>query len=49
VAQPRLFGLDALGEAGWLKSLRLDGYAPRRPGLPQGLQGALFPFSLGWS
>ncbi|PLS85835.1 MAG: hypothetical protein CYG60_10435 [Actinobacteria bacterium] len=49
VAQPRLFGLDALGEAGWLKALRLEGYAPRRPGPPQGLQGALFPFSVGWS
>ena len=48
-AQPRLFGLDALGDAGWLKALRLEGYAPRRPGPPQGLQGALFPFSVGWS
>ena len=48
-AQPRLFGLDALGEAGWLKALRLEGYAPRRPGPPQSLQGALFPFSVGWS
>jgi hypothetical protein len=49
VAQPRLFGLDALGEGGWLKALRLEGYAPRRPGPPRGLQGALFPFSMGWS
>ena len=49
VAQPRLFGLDALGEGGWLKALKLEGYAPRRPGPPQGLQGALFPFSVGWS
>ena len=48
-AQPRRFGLDALCEAGWLKALRLDGYAPRRSGPPQGLQGALFPFSLWWS
>ncbi len=31
VAQSRLFELDALGEAGWLKALRLEGYAPRRP------------------
>jgi len=31
VAQPKLFGLDALGEAGWLKALRLEGYAPRWP------------------
>jgi hypothetical protein len=49
VAQPRHFGLDALGEAGWLKALRLEGYAPRWPGPPQGLQGALFPFPVGWS
>ncbi len=49
VAQPLLFGLDALGEAGWLKALKLEGYAPRRPGPPQGLLGALFPFSVGWS
>ena len=48
-AQPRLFGLNALGDAGWLKALRLEDYAPRRPGPPQGLQGALFPFSVGWS
>ena len=47
--QPRLFALDALGEIGWLKALRVEGYAPRRPGPPQSLQGALFPFSVGWS
>jgi hypothetical protein len=39
-----LFALDSLGEGGWLKALKLDGYAPRsalrRP--PQALQGALF-------
>ena len=28
VAQPRLFGIDALGESGWLKALKLEGYAP---------------------
>ena len=49
VVQPRLFGLDSLGETGWLKALKLEGYAPRRPGPPQGLQDALFPFSVGWS
>ena len=37
VAQSRLFELDALGEAGWLKALRLEGYAPRRPRGPLAL------------
>jgi hypothetical protein len=38
--------LDSLGEGGWLKALRLDGYAPRAPrGPPQALQEALFPFA----
>ena len=42
--QPRLFGLEeALGE-GWLKALKLDGYAPRRTGRLQALQEALFPY-----
>ncbi len=45
VAQLRLFGLDALGEAGWLKALKLDGYAPRRPRGPLALQQALFPYA----
>lgn len=40
--QPRLF---ALGEAGWLKALRLDGYSPRSPKRPQALQQALFPYA----
>jgi putative transposase len=31
VAQLRLFGLEALGEIGWLKPLRLDEYSPRSP------------------
>lgn len=26
--QPRIFALDALGKGGWLKALRLEGYAP---------------------
>ena len=43
--QPRLFGLeDALGEAGWLKMLRLEGYAPRSRRRPEALQQALFPY-----
>jgi putative transposase len=44
-AQPRLFGLDALGEAGWLKALRLERYSPRRPGGSVALQQALFPYA----
>ena len=43
--QRRLFGLDALGEAGWLKAMRLERYAPRSPGRPQALQQALFPYA----
>ncbi len=43
-AQPRLFGLDTLGETGWLKALRLEGYAPRAPRGRPTLQGALFPY-----
>jgi hypothetical protein len=42
--QRRLFGLDALGEDGWLKALRLRGYAPRSPRRPRGLQQTLFPY-----
>jgi hypothetical protein len=43
--QRRLFALDALGECGWLKALRLEGYAPRRPRRPLSLQQALFPYA----
>ncbi len=40
----RLFGLaEVLGEDGWLKALKLDEYAPRRPRRPRALQGTLFP------
>lgn len=42
--QLRLFGLDALGEGGWLKVLKLAGYAPRRPSRRLALQEALFPY-----
>ena len=42
--QLRLFGLDALGEAGWLKALKLDEYTPRRPRRPQSLQEVPFPY-----
>jgi hypothetical protein len=44
-SQRRLFALDALGEGGWLKALKLDGYAPRVPRRPQALQQALFPYA----
>ena len=43
--QHRLFALDSLGECGWLKALRLEGYAPRRPRGPLALQQALFPYA----
>ena len=43
--QLRLFGLEeALGKGGWLKMLRLRGYAPRGRRLPEALQQALFPY-----
>jgi hypothetical protein len=45
VPQPRLFTLDALGETGWLKALRLEGYAPRAPRRPRALQEALFAYT----
>jgi putative transposase len=43
--QPKLFALDALGEGGWLKALRLAGYAaPRARRRHEALQQALFPY-----
>jgi transposase len=39
--QLRLFALD---EAGWLKVVELEGYAPRRPRPPLALQQVLFPY-----
>jgi Integrase core domain len=43
--QLRLFELqDSLGDAGWLKALRLDGYAARTRRRPEALQHPLFPF-----
>ena len=44
-SQRRLFALDALGEGGWLKALKLDGYAPRAPQRPRALQQAIFPYA----
>lgn len=47
--QMRLFGLaEALGEDGWLKALRLEDYALRRPRRPGMLQQALFPYGEAW-
>lgn len=41
--QFRLFELyDALGEAGWLKALRLPDYAPRSPHRSSALQEMMF-------
>ncbi len=40
--QLRLFTLDALGENGWLKALKLDEYVPRKLQRPVALQQALF-------
>lgn len=39
--QLRLFALE---EAGWLKALKLEGYAPRRSSGPIALQDMLFPY-----
>ena len=44
-SQRRLFALDSLGVGGWLKALRLEGYAPRAPRRPLALQEALFPYA----
>ncbi len=44
--QLRLFGLDeVLGEAGWLRALKLEGYTARKPKRPRLLQQALFPYA----
>ena len=45
LAQLRLFKLYALGEAGWLKALKLEGYALRKSGQPQAPQQALFAYT----
>jgi hypothetical protein len=41
IARPRLFDL---GSVGWLRALKLDGYAPRSPRRPQALQDVLVPY-----
>ena len=48
VPQPKLFALAALGEAGWLKAVKLQDYAPRKPRRPAMLQQALFPYGEAW-
>ena len=48
LTQPRLFALDALGDGGWLKALRLEGYTPRTSRRPEGLQQALFSYHEAW-
>ena len=46
VAQLRLFDLgEVLGEEGWMKVLKLDEYAPRKPRRPDKLQQVLFPYT----
>ena len=42
--QLRLFALEALDEDGWLKALRLHGYALRSRKRLEALQGSLFPY-----
>ena len=43
--QLKLFELqDLLGNEGWLKTLRLEDYAPRKPRLPLALQEVLFAY-----
>jgi hypothetical protein len=45
VRQPKLFRLDALGEEGWLKAIKLEEYAPRQPRRPPALQQVLFSYT----
>jgi len=43
--QRRLFALESLGEGGWLKALRLEGYVARGPRRPPALQQTLFAYA----
>lgn len=45
LAQTRIFELCALGESGWLKMVKLDDYAPRRPRGSMALQQVLFTYT----
>jgi hypothetical protein len=42
-AQPKLLGLHALDEGGWLTTLKLEGYAPQLPRGPLALRQTLIP------
>lgn len=45
--KPRAVGgarLLALEESGWVRDMKLEGYAPRRPGGPMALQEVPFPY-----
>jgi hypothetical protein len=42
--QPRLFGLEEVLGDGWLKALKLHGYAPRQSCSPEMVQQVLFPY-----
>jgi len=42
--QRRLFELVILGDSGWLKALKKEGYALRKPRRPQALQQTLFSY-----
>jgi putative transposase len=42
--QPKLFALDALGEGGWLKALRMEGYAAYTRRRPDALQQTLLSY-----
>lgn len=46
--QPRLFGLKEVLGDGWLKVLRLEGYAPRSLRRSEALQRTLFPYYDAW-
>src|SRR5215207_3082155 len=41
----KLFGLQEVLGDGWLKALKLDGYAPRQFRHPEALQQVLFPYT----
>jgi hypothetical protein len=41
----RLFALESLGEGGWLKALRLEGYVARGLRRPPALQQTLFAYA----
>jgi hypothetical protein len=43
--QPKLVRLDALGETGWQKALKLSAYASRKTRRPQALQQALVAYA----